>query len=309
MARKHVVIYHRGIAKVGGIESVIYNLAKIMPRIAYKITVVYEIASWQTALKYSDVADVVKLEKDTKIECDTLIIGSNHIKPENITAKRYIQWIHADYKKYSIPQLYNRDIVDEYVAVSKHVADVAKELYGVEPKVIYNLIDPDLVKNVKNNKYLRLVTNSRVSGEKGFERMLVLCKQLTQAGIPFVWNVYGDCPNKTQYENFKNSFNGYPVTFHGYRQDVSYGLQNADYLVQLSDFEGCPLSVLEALQCGVPVISTEYPSAFELIENGKNGYILPFDMVDVPIEKIVKSIPKEFNTKPLASNKEWQNIL
>jgi glycosyltransferase involved in cell wall biosynthesis len=49
---------------------------------------------------------------------------------------------------------------------------------------------------------------------------------------------------------------------------------NIDVLICTSLFEGCPLPVLEAAACGKPVISTRVGIVPELIEHGKNGYIV-----------------------------------
>jgi len=48
----------------------------------------------------------------------------------------------------------------------------------------------------------------------------------------------------------------------------------ADILVQPTFYDPCSLVVLEALSCGLPVITTRYNGAGELIEPGKTGYIV-----------------------------------
>lgn len=76
-------------------------------------------------------------------------------------------------------------------------------------------------------------------------------------------------------------------------------IANADYLVQLSDNEGYCYSVIEALTAGVPVLITPCPVFEELqIKNKEHGYILPFDMKNLPIEDIYNHIPKVKYTPP-----------
>ena len=48
----------------------------------------------------------------------------------------------------------------------------------------------------------------------------------------------------------------------------------ADILVQPTFYDPCSLVVLEALSCGLPVITTSYNGAGELIEEGKTGFIV-----------------------------------
>jgi glycosyltransferase involved in cell wall biosynthesis len=48
----------------------------------------------------------------------------------------------------------------------------------------------------------------------------------------------------------------------------------ADVLILLSDFEGVPLSILEAQRLGVVVIATNVGGVPEIIESGRNGFLV-----------------------------------
>jgi len=52
-------------------------------------------------------------------------------------------------------------------------------------------------------------------------------------------------------------------------------LQWADVYVQPSLHEGMPLSMLEALACGLPVIATRVGAVPEVIEDGRHGLLIP----------------------------------
>ncbi len=303
---KDFVIYHNYIPKVGGIESAVYNLASGLNKKGYNVTIVYTSAeSYESLFHYAKVADVVRVDT-REIYCDVCLIASNHLIPDNIKADRYLQWVHSDYDKYNL-KLTNKGKV-EYVAVSKHCSEVIKKREKIECKVIYNLIDQDFGNDKR--KILRLVTNSRVSPEKGFERAFKLANSLKESNIRFSWVIYGDNSHyPKEYWGWIDKFRPIEeVQWVGYKSDVSIGLTNADYLVQLSDFEGCPLSILEALKMEVPCLVTNWGGVKELITDGVNGYILPMNMKDIDVDKIVDKIPK-FKYKPLSNVDSWIKLI
>ena len=119
---KTIAIYHNYIPKVGGIESAVYNLASGLDKKGYKVTILYNGAeSAESLFHYAKVANVVKLQEE-ELEFDTCLIASNHIIPDRIKAKRFLQWVHSDYDRYRL-DLVNKGKV-EYIAVSKHCAKV-----------------------------------------------------------------------------------------------------------------------------------------------------------------------------------------
>jgi len=67
------------------------------------------------------------------------------------------------------------------------------------------------------------------------------------------------------------------VTFAGVLADAVPALWASDVLVLPSAYEANALVVLEALACGIPVVSTAVGAAPELIVDGVNGYLIERD--------------------------------
>ena len=63
--------------------------------------------------------------------------------------------------------------------------------------------------------------------------------------------------------------------FAGLVEDVNQYFALYDVLILPSRIDGRPLVVMEALACGVPVIASRVGALPDLIEDGKNGYLLP----------------------------------
>jgi len=60
----------------------------------------------------------------------------------------------------------------------------------------------------------------------------------------------------------------------GRRSDIPHLLKAADALVLASHHEGTPNSVLEAMQLGLPVVATSVGDIPNIIEDGKNGWVI-----------------------------------
>jgi glycosyltransferase involved in cell wall biosynthesis len=141
---------------------------------------------------------------------------------------------------------------------------------------------------------LKLVTISRFSAEKGFKRMAEF-QDLIQE--PFIWDIYGTGDMSMLKPLTK-------CTYKGITDTPLETIKQYDFLVQLSDTEGMPYVILEALSVGVPCVVTAFPSAYELIEHKKNGYIFDFELKDfIPLKKL------RFKYEPKYTIQDWINLI
>jgi glycosyltransferase involved in cell wall biosynthesis len=65
------------------------------------------------------------------------------------------------------------------------------------------------------------------------------------------------------------------VTFYGQTHKVAEILSRAQIFVLTTNWEGLPRSIIEALRAGLPVIASNVGGISELVENEKNGYLIP----------------------------------
>lgn len=311
--RKKVILYNTYLNKIGGIETFTVNFCKRLSK-HVDITLLFSGSSSDDMLyTLSDYCDLERIKQNHTYDCDVFISATawGVIPYEQVKACKYIQMIHACYDYYIEGWNFKYDLhpkVTHHVAVGVTVskAFTTATTYKAD-SVIYNLLNDDYVPSPKQKtKALSLITCSRISREKGFARMLAMCECLKD--VSYNWEVYGD--TSTAYaKQIMPKFKKFPnVIFKG-KTDIAQELINkADYLVQLSDSEGMPYSILESLQALTPVITTSYPSAHELIQHGGNGYIIDMALKNFKTNEIL-NIPTLSSYRERSSESDWIKLI
>jgi glycosyltransferase involved in cell wall biosynthesis len=95
---------------------------------------------------------------------------------------------------------------------------------------------------------------SRLSNQKRIDRGIRMFQYLQRFGYQDEWNICGDGPLRNELQNLAIGLEG--IKFLGF-VNTSVTLGNAFGVVQSSDYEGLPMSVIEALAYGVPVFATK----------------------------------------------------
>src|SRR6266540_290407 len=88
--------------------------------------------------------------------------------------------------------------------------------------------------------------------------------------------VVGDGPERTAIETFvrENHLSGL-VQLLGTRSDVQRLLPAADTILLTSVSEGIPLTIIEAMATGLPVVSTDVGSVADVVTHGVTGLLAP----------------------------------
>ena len=68
---------------------------------------------------------------------------------------------------------------------------------------------------------------------------------------------------------------GNQIRFWGYRQDIDQLMKAADVFVLPSHFEGLPMSIIEAMLSGLPVIGTSIRGPREQVQHSETGLLIP----------------------------------
>lgn len=281
---------------IGGIETFVYNWCDLM-KDTYDIVVAVTRIDEEQNKRLKKIVKVVKSTEN--IECDTLIvmhIGTKTI-PDNIKYKKKVQMVHgcknAGLGYGAIP---NCDVVVP-------VSETAKESFGAElnnlnVNVIYNPIN-----DYESKRVLKLISATRLTHEKGYERMVKLARMLKYNNIPYVWYVFTN-DKKIDSDLFVKMS---PAI------NIKDYIAGCDYLVQLSDTESFCYSIVEALELSVPIIATNLPVLKELnIKNNEHGFIIPFNMSDIDVVEIYNRVGTFFIDYKINNTEiinQWMGII
>ena len=123
----------------------------------------------------------------------------------------------------------------------------------------------------------------RIQYDKGLQCLIACLKRLKNENIPFKCIMAGkignghptDIPLFSVLEWEKEGI----IQYVGNHSDVRPLLALANMIVQPSKREGLSRTILEALACGRPVVSSTAPGCAELIKEGENGWLFPTDNI------------------------------
>lgn len=110
---------------------------------------------------------------------------------------------------------------------------------------------------------------------KRWDRLLSASQILKQNGYDFLIRIVGDGPLRETLEQQAQALGVTDrVEFIGHSDNIPGLLADAAFLVHPSDSEGCPNVIMEAMACGRAVVTTDTGDIPELVEDGKNGFVV-----------------------------------
>jgi glycosyltransferase involved in cell wall biosynthesis len=146
-------------------------------------------------------------------------------------------------------------------------------------------LDLEIYRPIQLDKKFDILFVGRLAQNKGIFTILEAVKSLKDAGLILRTNIKGRGPLKESVKEFieRNSMADY-VTLDEriLNEEELVGLYNqCKVLVCASTVEGGPRVTLEAMACGIPVISTPCGIMPEVIVDGKNGYLFNGNCLDL----------------------------
>ncbi len=120
----------------------------------------------------------------------------------------------------------------------------------------------------------------RLTKIKRPDRLLEVSKIVHKANPSIKFLVVGD--GDLAAEMKQTAFNErLPIEFLGWRSDIPTVLSATDILILTSDNEAVALTLIEASQAGVPIVTTPAGSVRDIAVDGENGFVTDFDAISI----------------------------
>lgn len=143
------------------------------------------------------------------------------------------------------------------------------------------------IKEERVGQPVRLITVARLDNQKNHAGLFQALAMLENTN--WVLDIIGEGPLEASLQAMAVSLGiDKQVNFMGFRKDVPQLLATAQAFILVSHWEGLPLSILEAMQSGLPVIASDVGGVNEALVDGETGFLVPRDDVTALRDRIAQ---------------------
>lgn len=242
--------------------------------------------------------------------------------------KLFPKFVHSELKKkYRLISDNEKNLVllsESYKSDFATVID-AKENISLWHSIGNTLSFPnDITIDIKSKEKIVLIVARLDETAKRITRALTIWNLIQKSNSYSDWRliIVGDGPDRSIYERIVKKQNIRNITFEGRQPSLPY-YQKASIVMMTSVYEGFPMVLIEAQQTGcVPVAFDSFGAVYDIIEDGKNGCVIPNNNLDLYAERLmwlmehkeereqmalngIKSCQK-FSTEKIAE--QWKNL-
>jgi len=220
--------------------------------------------------------------------------------------------------------LFSYKHADRILAQTPEMRDEIIEYYHVASdkiKILINPLDTEMIDNMIqsqtnpfDNRKINIVTAGRLTYAKAYDTLLYAFKSVIEKDDRYFLNIIGkDDGEEIKLKELckKLGLNKY-VKFWGFQENPYRFYFYGDLYVLSSRREGMPNALLENVYLKKPVVATNcIPFMKELVQDSKNGFIVPVDDVDALSNAILnyENLAPDFTTYKTASRENIGDLL
>lgn len=208
----------------------------------------------------------------------------------NVNAYRKLLWVHNDIQQchWTLKHFGSVDAefncykqFDKIACVSEVVMDSMKSTIGKLDNlcVCHNPIDTMMIdQKLKEAPPKRpsdtwFVCVGRLANQKGYDRLINVCKRLNDEGYKYNVSILGDGEDHHVLEQMIQNYNITNICLLGTQTNPYRYINTADWFLQTSRHEGFSLALYESAYCKTPIITTEVAGAKECLGESEFGIV------------------------------------
>lgn len=234
-----------------------------------------------------------------------------------------VAWVRCDYSRIADRWPHDRESYGRYrsiVCVSEGTHSSFVKIfpeYAQKTVCIPNPQNTEIIRNQGERQedeprfltdQTTLVSIGRLDPVKRFNQIAPIARRLKEQGFSFRWYIIGDGKERNVIEkSIKDLGMDEQVIMLGAKTNPHYYIMRADLFVCLSESEACPRVVNEAKILGTPTVSTDFPTIYEFIEDGKTGIISKLADIPTSIMRIISDEELREEIKRNISQFEFDN--
>jgi glycosyltransferase involved in cell wall biosynthesis len=226
------------------------------------------------------------------------VIVEEHIDPRQRPLGRIVKLLrHLLYKRAAAVVVLTPGIAQWASSFVKHEAI----------HVIPNPIDGQFCKNGRLEAHRdghRVIAIGRLELQKGFDMLLRAFAQCAQGHPDWTLKIIGDGSERERLQALARVLQiSDRVDWQLPAKEPEKELRRSDLFVLSSRYEGLPMVLLEAMACGLPVVSFDCPSGpKEIIRDGEDGLLVRANDIDALAQAIRHLMSSEGERKRLGEN-------
>ncbi|MGE7693582.1 glycosyltransferase [Lysinibacillus sp. NPDC094177] len=143
---------------------------------------------------------------------------------------------------------------------------------------IYNGVNTEIYKKLErkqNTNYINFITTGRMQHVKNHNLMINAFSDVAKKYDNVMLTILGDGELRLDIEKqIKELGLEEKVILKGVVSNVAEELNKADVYIMTSNYEGLPLSVLEAMASGLPIVTTKAGGVIDIVKQNQNGLLV-----------------------------------
>ncbi|MFH6603643.1 glycosyltransferase [Maribacter algicola] len=209
---------------------------------------------------------------------------------------------HIAYAKYAALRFVNNNLLD-YTIANNYAAYESAIEFGFKKKVMVvpNGIEMRPMRQTVNaSKTISIISVGRLVRQKDYEtalKAILELKNLTEKAYSLRYRIVGSGPEQQHIETLVESFGlNNEVELITDPHNIYELLESSDIYLCTSTFEGISNSIMEAMNCSLPVVATDAGDNSRLVLHGQTGFLAKigdfqelanflFEMIESPKER------------------------